>query len=794
MKVSVCVTVAAISAGLFAADTQYLLVNEYGGSKGAFDYAEHWGDAPDAADGTSATPLSQGVDYVIKSTKVAKDDRAMRTPEGSSSVVFGGNSLTIGEVGGAMGAVRHYVNGPASVTYGTDGLFLARGNYLPWRSSTVIAGKVTVLSTASDPFRIYHGNNANATVEIAATLSGSEGTALELTAVGKAGTTFRLTGDRSAFEGAILLTAPSDELAPSLVLSDGAMPGAVSVTSGGSTLGATSADTVVTVGSLALSNAPALRVTCANGANSRFCATDACTVGGGKVRVVLDGVTVPPEEKTTLAILTMPVGAAVSLDDFDFGGFTAKSTDYASRPKLAFVEDSVADTKTLTATFYPVVTMLTSDGKAKPSADAPYALTNKFQWSDTAVPHEDAHYVLPTGFALRSEYNATVDYEFPGESLTLANGYLYPMTRSFSVPYVFVKADGSKTTSYFYPNENANVELESTVEIAAGAVLNVRPYGGTARVFELSGALLGSGTLELNCLNGGTSTPMGGVRLSGDNTAFAGRVVLTTPIAPNADERKNTPTFDRNYTWLYLADGDALGGPLSSFDPKAFTIANMSQLRVTDGSLWLDEPTRGVFVDWIGRFKVDTGMTLTVSQPLAFDGTLWKEGDGTLVLANPAPTFGPDATDTTPGADATNHMLRVSGGVLRIAAVDAVNGLDVVFTDASAKLVVDPVGATGDLAAYGIRNVKTTHPFAVDGADEIVCQIGDAQAPGDEFETAILTVANADVLSAVRAHMSFVRAPALKGLHLDYGTRTNADGSVTLFVHGRRMGLMILFK
>jgi len=97
-------------------------------------------------------------------------------------------------------------------------------------------------------------------------------------------------------------------------------------------------------------------------------------------------------------------------------------------------------------------------------------------------------------------------------------------------------------------------------------------------------------------------------------------------------------------------------------------------------------------------------------------GTMWKEGAGTLVLANPQPTFGADANSATPDVDATNRMLRVAAGTVRVAAGCAVNGLDVVVAD-GATLALDLASGDADMAAYGIRNELTPGtPFAADGA------------------------------------------------------------------------------
>jgi hypothetical protein len=126
-------------------------------------------------------------------------------------------------------------------------------------------------------------------------------------------------------------------------------------------------------------------------------------------------------------------------------------------------------------------------------------------------------------------------------------------------------------------------------------------------------------------------------------------------------------------------------------------------------------PTRGIFINWVGRFFVGgAGETLTIKSPLAVYGSMHKEGDGVLVFGNPQPTFGPAATGTVPDADSTNRMFVVNGGDVKVTSAYALNGLDVVSESAGTKFILDADTEDETLAAYGIINILTPGtPFAV---------------------------------------------------------------------------------
>ena len=98
------------------------------------------------------------------------------------------------------------------------------------------------------------------------------------------------------------------------------------------------------------------------------------------------------------------------------------------------------------------------------------------------------------------------------------------------------------------------------------------------------------------------------------------------------------------------------------------------------------------------------------------------------------------------------RTFRVAAGVAKIAAGNAVNGLDIVLSD-DATLALDLASSDADLAAYGIVNILTPGaPFAVDGtAEKVVVDLALAanDAGADEVPVVTVKATDADSVDAL---------------------------------------------
>lgn len=223
-------------------------------------------------------------DYLVQSV-------TLRTPDiASANTVFEGNSLQIGEIGGATTAKILVKGNKSTVEYAHEGLFLANGSYAIGADQleSTIAGTVTVLSPDDAAFQITSEYGNWSRFLVTAAVKSEAGTRLKISGTSDAMREFevRLSGNLSDYRGT--LSIAHDEA--TLTFSGQTLPGDVSVDADGAVLSARSADTVTTVGGLALAKAGGILQVWADdaeGTNSVFCITrNISVVAGTKVRFV----------------------------------------------------------------------------------------------------------------------------------------------------------------------------------------------------------------------------------------------------------------------------------------------------------------------------------------------------------------------------------------------------------------------------------------------------------------------------------------------------------------------------
>ena len=110
----------------------------------------------------------------------------------------------------------------------------------------------------------------------------------------------------------------------------------------------------------------------------------------------------------------------------------------------------------------------------------------------------------------------------------------------------------------------------------------------------------------------------------------------------------------------------------------------------------------------------DESHELEFTTQLTLNGTLYKEGAGTLVMGGSV-KFAADASDTpVEGA----NLFIVTNGTVKVTAADAMNGLATTFA-AGTRLVLEVDPDNAELIGNGIRNDKTDNPFSVNGGGKL---------------------------------------------------------------------------
>ena len=515
----------------------------------------------------------------------------------------------------------------------------------------------------------------------------------------------------------------------------------------------------------------------------------------GKIRVIANkfGENITP---TYSDLIKFPANAEITVDDFEFVDADGEPLDCSY---CDITTDSDLGTSTITAARYGYVKLLESDPTSRTTIQQS-SMTNEQNWSDGLWPTNPLVDYAAIDKNLRTFDSSDVkeqpldDFVFKGNSLIMDDSVLVVVNRSFNCRNLFLR---NEATFAYTPYYNGSLYGKVTAD-EGNACFSVYSY----KTLTIESAIEGSGNVVFTSPGGAsTSDSRGYYVLKGDNDGFTGTMVVTMPYKmptdPVADWKKVTPSFDRNYTVLNLTERGNLGGELPAVNPKAFTIENMSQVKPAVGitSLTLDEPTRGIFIKWVGRLMANEGQTFTVKSPLAVHGTLWKEGEGTLVLGNPAPTFGENADSDMPDADATNRMFRVAAGDVKIASGDAVNGLDVVFTNSASRLVLDLDSEDDTFRTFGLRNTKSATPFAVEGdVVKIPVVLDFANPPARNTERALFTISASADEDLFLSKIAIVKGEALSGMAMERSWRVNNDGSRTFVAKFTKVGLRIVIK
>ena len=692
-----------------SATTYYLNVSEASKSYSGWTTLDNWSTtAGTTGDDNHPTSFSSEDEFVVPPYSGGFTLRTM-----STQATWSGKCLRIGGEphlnNTSFAILRHERRGDTtSLTYENDGLILGdRSRYYVYygNAPSHVYGKVTVASTNElRAAQMYSAYQDGATVRFHDAFYGESNVYFRIV---NSKVNFTVMIDNpTAYYGTITSTNEAGNLNNNSLVLGGDFPGTLSL-AGATTLFTSDG---CKINSLSLGAGAVIDATA--GAFSVTGAFENASV----VTVRVDTARFPG----TVDLVSGSVGM-FTLDDFVF-------TDSTGAPLVFLDSLSLVETANgivIRAFQYPTATLTTADSSSR-TTEGDSSMTNATHWSnaeswpDSATMPGGVHYALSSSAKyLRTAYSGTLtapvgNFEFPGVSLTLPSAtYLLMLNPSFACTNLVL--DGGQLQPSLYTDTTFSGKM--TVTENGGSIYQY------IRKTTVESEISGPGNLRLTAASGSaTSQPYGTVCLAGLNTNFTGAVTATIPIyTPNdlvANTNKITPRFDKNYMHLQISDKRNLGGPLVVVNPKALTLQNMSRLEITEGftSLTLDEPTRGVFVKWVGRFLADSGQTMTLASPLAVYGTMWKEGEGTLVLANPQPTFGASATATMPDVEATNRTLRVAAGTVRVAAGCAVNGLDVVVAD-GATLALDLTSGDADVAAYGIRNDRTPGtPFAVDGA------------------------------------------------------------------------------
>ena len=486
------------------------------------------------------------------------------------------------------------------------------------------------------------------------------------------------------------------------------------------------------------------------------------------------------KELTLVRLVKFSRGSKYSFSPNDFAisfafDSKAKFTSYECQHNITLSLSDEDDSRILNAGYRTPVYLDVSDSSTNSAFMGNYSC-----WSDNSeISSEKDYYVSLNSHVSRSIYVPKEDYIFPGASLThCGNGIMYMVgasnTKTFTVTNFYWIAGGSAHPIQTY-NGSYTVKGKLTIPYVPGKMFCVEKWNGINNkcTFTIASDMYGDGTLKLTLNNGASYDPSAFYAITGLNTNYTGRIYLSHgdvyTVADSVNKEKFTANPDTYCVTLSVSDQRNLGGAMPSFAQDSLLLSSHSLLK-TAGSVTFDEPTRGWSVKGVGRISVEDGQTLTVTnKQIAYSGEFRKEGSGLLKLGGRARFT--EAASENP-LEGTN-ILSIAAGGLMPADVTAFDGLKICFAE-NTKLVLD-AAAKGDLAKYGLYDVKWNEPLSVAGG---VLPVEFSLPEGFDKKAChrfgIVTV-NPDAAEEISTELFAVKAP--KGMKAKIAKVDNLDES-----------------
>ena len=720
-----------------------------------------------------------------------------------SSEVITAHKITLGVVGGTKGLVKYRV----SATFNcAEGVVLANGRiYNDVSGVKEIAGKVTVTSPSSAPFLL----DANTSISAAAGFSfpgafygaATAGVRINNPSAYDYGVTI---ADASQYYGGIEVTSTNG----SGVASGTARLVMTTLSAGSASFAeccafelTSSAQAVVT--NLTMLGGSTLKFTLPASPNATPFLTVASSLAcDGDVTLKFDtsAFSLPVSAPVTYPFLKVPaasadVAASLRLDT------TAYTT---SRPIISQESDPVTGDVTFSVSFYPRVTSLSSDGTSTAmslDADAPSSMTNAAAWSDTREVHSGAHYTFNIKNAnIRTPWYPEGSFEFLGASLTLGagNSTLILACRDFTCPLLYA---GNYDSLKLYVAEASDATFHGDIYVAKA--LNVRIYNDHR--FTLDGELHGSGDLLL--LSGTAASSYSGHHrgdffLTQKSESFTGKVTLSS----DSGSGRRLWSSVEPYAHIWYSAPKCFGGPLPEFAYDALKIEKMARL-ITTNNVVFSDTTRGLYLTNIAQLETpETDDSLTLLQPVTVNGSVYKQGAGTLAMGGELKFLDAEGALTgTPPDDASKRTLYVQGGMLKPLAADALNGLNIVFSNSvnvagvnvtDVALGIDLDTEDADLRAYGLRNTKSLSPLSLSlagGVTKVPVKLL-SDATGGTLSGAVMTV-KSEVADLTFAKLDIRKPDAFATVHMSRTVVVDAEaGTSTLVVSFKNTGFRLLIR
>lgn len=506
---------------------------------------------------------------------------------------------------------------------------------------------------------------------------------------------------------------------------------------------------------------------------------DATLPPSGKVKVSFDAaLPLDAASEAEFPILTVPASVrTLAADDIVN---VSPQNDYCL-PKVVFsVKDNADGVQTVYAKIRPLVV---KDPNATGDGSKWWTTTQKsgdiYLWDDHLAAHKDADYLVTNGVSLRAAVNAkqeAVDGAFAGESLTFYGGGILAMK---------CRRMTFKNLQLGPERQVAASGCGEKMQYVAGHVTAIGALGSKPVHFDatqtqgitLEAACHGEGSLRMQVYENNVINDHVNVwtAITGDNSDFRGKFSFYSKYG-NALTNGVSCRFD---------SPENLGGPMATRTCDGLHLLSNSALSPTR-TMTLETENRGIYVE-LGRFDIPKDVELTVKQPISMNGSLAKEGEGTLTISTPVYfgmffSVGPN----------NNNFLDVRAGGVKPTTVDALKSLQTTFRrDGRLVLEAEPVEA--DLAEQGVL-VRDTAGVSLAIPDGVL-NVEIAASPAfleahREFSVPVCTVPQA-IADAIDGKIKMAK---LKGWQGAVSRETLESGMVRFTMNVARKGLLLIFR
>lgn len=718
-------------------------------------------------------------DYIVDRNNTDKSNSALRF--GVPGYSFGGRSLQFGVLGGFAPTM---IFADQVCNFPWDGLKLARGSITSWINGGTatsvrlhkIQGQVSVLSEGeAQAYQIKSGKNYHSYM-IESNLVGNANAYLKVNST-HTGFEFPLYFDGSDYLGTI---AASGNPTMFRIGSRFNLNGLLHVSAENSTFAYESTAVKASVKNLSvaapvtffLNHASAFGTNCDSAVLQ---VTDSASYTGNGQMTVRHSNDGPMNWKQNTAgrsymrFLTVPKTSSLTVNDFQPYYVSPSRQKY---PVCDIIElEESAGTKTFALRRRPY---LQFEGNTVTTA-VDSELGRVFAWgttSDDGIPYTDRR---NWDFDFFTKANATMRYYTTpdsAETYQRVGGYYYfvakddgsggnavaLLTKDADIGKVFFEGGCYIANGGGAANNGGILRGDVTLVKygSSGAKVDFRfsTNNSDGRKMDIAATLHGDCGVRVT-----SSTGSGVLRLTGDNSDFKGFWLLDGARG-QSEFRINNPT--------------ALGGALDAFRADALVLTNNIAF-IPEGTMSLNEATRGITVKGTAaKIVVENDDCVTLGSQLTFDGTLVKDGSGTLALAG----------TSVVGAGASG-VLQVENGLVKplsstaLAGVTLACGTEGAFVYDVPEVGAMNFGATGLMDPILAAGTKFRFTVALD------------KRPKGVLSVPVCTLSS-DKVAAFKSAFQFVRTTPNTGCRL---IEKVVDGNrVTLIAEVGPVGFMVIFR